>query len=65
MLYKIAKTVKIKENLTREMVKMPELQGPLAPHLDPASGPQTLCLWEFHFLEKEPPHFLTSLRACK
>ena len=36
---------------------------PLAPHLDPASGPQTPCLWEFHFLEKEPPHFQTSLRA--
>ena len=33
---------------------------PLAPHLDPASGPQTPCLWEFHFLEKEPPHFQTS-----
>ena len=42
---------------TCEMVKMPELQGlrPLAPHLDPASGPKTPCLWEFHFLEKEPP----------
>ena len=37
---------------------------PLTPHLDPASGPQTPCLWEFHFLEKEPPNFQTSLRAC-
>ena len=46
------------ENVIDDIIDVPGSVG------SDASGPQTLCLWELHFLEKEPhPHFQTSLRA--
>ena len=56
----------MQQYVSSETCELQSFRGvrPLAPHLDPASGPQSPCLWEFHFLQKEPPHFQTSLRAC-